>query len=315
MKILIEAKKETNYLTTTAIGKDYYQTWYEYVYPTWKRYCNEYGIGLIIFDEDIDNQDNEHYKNGAWQKLLIGDYILNHNLNINNVCFLDTDILISPYSPNIFDCHNDEKIGVVSELKKIPYQDIDLLKRKIAFGRHHYYDKDYPLDSSLFMTNEQLWNYFDLPVKDDYFCSGVFVFNVKKHSKHLKEWYNKYKQHDDKLGNWDETFFNHEVQSSGFIQWLDYRFQALWCFEVVYKYPFLYNFGRYNNDLIRECIEASLGINYFLHFSGFWHDGKMYKQVKVFNDEKLKDVQLFKNYLKTPVTGEPKGKQKPKVNA
>jgi len=65
--------------------------------------------------------------------------------------------------------------------------------------------------------------------------------------------------------------------------------------------------------LIKQCIEASLFTNYFLHFAGSWHEGKMWEQVKVFDTpESLAMFQDFAEYLKTPVYGKPLGAIKPK---
>ncbi|MDR0581284.1 MAG: hypothetical protein LBG04_04210 [Holosporaceae bacterium] len=306
MKILIEAKK--NYIVTTAIGYNYYNDWYRYAYPTWRKYCDRFGIGLIVFEKNLIDENDPHFKCGAWQKLLIGNEIVSKKLDIVNVCHLDTDILISPIAPNIFDYYDNNNFAAVSSIYNIPYDDM-YAKRIMSFHRHYDYEDNYPLDSSVFMSLENLWKYYRLPFQKDYFCSGVFVFNVKSHEGLLKEWF--YKYSSDALGGYEEVNLNYEIQNYGNVQWLDYRFQALWVFEVPYKYPFLYS-RRKNKSLIRECIEASLMINYFLHFAGSWHECQVWKQVKILNKKKLLEIENFVKYLNTPVTGEPKGRIAPK---
>ena len=117
-------------------------------------------------------------------------------------------------------------------------------------------------------------------------------------------------------GGGEQIFLNHLVQSKGLVDWLEYRFQAMWTYEMANKYPFLYS--DYPNDLtlIKQCIEASLFTNYFLHFAGSWHEGKMWEQVKVLDTpETLAMFSAFDEYMKMPVTGKPKGSIKPKDNA
>ena len=97
-------------------------------------------------------------------------------------------------------------------------------------------------------------------------------------------------------------------------KWLDYKFQALWFYEIAWKYPFLYDYGRYDDELINKCIESSLFTNYFLHFAGSWHECNMWKLGKSLkNTETQKQLEDFHAYLQIPVTGEPKGQIKPKA--
>ncbi|GBL20905.1 hypothetical protein EMGBS4_09650 [Acidimicrobiaceae bacterium] len=59
---------------------------------------------------------------------------------------------------------------------------------------------------------------------------------------------------------------------------------------------------------MKSCIEASLFTNYFLHFAGSWHEGKMWEQVRVFDTpESLSMFSDFAEYLKVPVFGKPLG--------
>jgi hypothetical protein len=109
----------------------------------------------------------------------------------------------------------------------------------------------------------------------------------------------------------DQTHVNYEVQNWGRVTWLDYRYQAIWAFEMAWKYPFLYRTGRDDPELIRECIEASLNANYFLHFAGSWHESEMWKIGAFFEGAKQIELENYQRYLGTAVTGEPKGYIKP----
>jgi hypothetical protein len=74
----------------------------------------------------------------------------------------------------------------------------------------------------------------------------------------------------------------------------------------------LYTTHQSNKALIRECIEASLFSNYFLHFAGSWHESDMWLVGDIMADPNvIKTHADFQDYMKQPLTGEPKGLIKP----
>ena len=121
MKILINPGKTKNIITTIAIGKKYYYTWEKYAFPTWEKYCKRHDLGLIVFDFDLVSKDDKFWKKPNWQKLLIGDVLKKKNLSICNVCYIDSDILINPTAPNVFDYYDPATVGLVSLRKNLPY--------------------------------------------------------------------------------------------------------------------------------------------------------------------------------------------------
>lgn len=316
MKILIDPSKTKNVIATIAIGNDYYFKWKDNAYPTWKQYCNRHELGLIVFDEDLLPQEESlFWKKPTWQKMLIGRELQKSGIEINNVCYLDTDILVNYTAPNVFDYHKKGSIGLVSQKFNLPYP-LDSVLRQIAFHRHYSYDKNYPLDSSLFMSLNQIYEYHGMAVQNDYACAGFFIFNVDEHALLMETWFKKYDSQVESLtGGGDEAHLNFEFQNWGNISWLDYRFHALWIYEMAWKYPFLYDYGRNNNELIRECIEASLFTNYFLHFAGSWYESDMWKVGGVLeNMQTQKQFEEFSEYSRMPVTGDPKGQIKPSMS-
>jgi len=311
MKVLIEPGHSKNLLTTIAIGEDYYDSWKAYAFPGWAKYCRRHGLGLVVFGENLIGGKHKFWKKATWQKLLIGEILKRSQFKVENVCYLDTDILISPMAPNIFEFYYSEAIGLVSKRKNLPFPYESMLRR-LAFLRHACYDKRYPLDSSLFMSLKQLYEYHGLPVQSDEACMGLIVFNVPKHADIMRGWFEKYERNVQSVTNGgDQTHVNYEMQNWGNIQWLDYRFQAIWAFEMAWKYPFLYEFFRENSDLIRKCIEASLYANYFLHFAGSWYESDMWKIKGVFDGDEKKLLQDYSFYLDMLVTGDPKGMIRP----
>ena len=310
---MIQPGKSGNVLATIAIGDAYLEPFMKYAFHTWEMYCKRHDLGLILFDDHLIEQAHPDWKNPYWQKFLIGEALNKATAKVNNVCCLDTDILISPLAPDIFGGRNEAKVGLISKRKNLPLEHHQLLRR-MAFLRNRFYDKAYPLDSSLFISLVDYYAEVGLEVQPDDACSGVFVYNCSTHGPLLAKYYRSFGQEImEQDGGGEQRFLNHFVQSQNLVEWLDYRFQALWTYEIASKYPFLYGEYRSNLSLIKTCIEASLFTNYFLHFAGSWHEGKMWEQVRVFDtSESLSMFSDFDDYQKVPVFGKPLGQIKPK---
>ena len=317
MKVLIPPGKSGNVLATIAIGDQYLDPFMKYAYHTWEMYCHRHDLGLILFDDHLIPKTDPKFKNPFWQKLLIPKVLKESGLNISNVCHLDTDILINPFAPNIFTGHDPKKIGLISQMKRLPYDRHEVLRR-VAFLRNRFLSSTYPLDSILFASIEQLFQFSSLTPQNDYACTGVFLFSPEHHSDVITNFFNEFDESvitPDSGG--EELHFNYIVQSQKLDEWLDYRFQAIWIYEVAWKYPFLYEEkNRKDTELIRSCIESSLFANYFVHFAGPWHESQLWKQVSWFQDaQTVSRFKDFSDYLQTPVTGKPKGSIKPKDNS
>jgi hypothetical protein len=307
-KIIRKPGKSRNILATIIISKKYIDNWNKYFYKNWIMYAKKYDLGLIIFTDFIDNSTEK--KKPTWQKLLIGSFLkkeLNY-LKINNICYLDSDILINIYrAPNIFNFHKKEKLTVVSQYKNLPFTLNEILRR-ISFFRNVHYSKRYPLDSAIFMKPHQIFQYHKFKRFDDYFCAGLFIFNMTKYSKLMANWYYKYSRNFHTLTLGDEPVLNYEFQNNKNLNWIDYKFQAIWSYEMAWKYPFLYGFGKKNIKLQKQCVSTSLFENYFLHFAGSWPESKMYKlnnDFKINND--LNEIKDFLNYMKKKIYAIPKG--------
>jgi hypothetical protein len=312
MKVIIEPASSGNIIATIAMGTAYFEAWQTYALPTWKKYCEKHELGLVVFDEDLLDKTEQVWKKATWQKLLMGSYLSERLKNVTNVCYIDSDFLINYYAPNIFDFYDPNTIGLVSQYTNMPYEELEV-KKRIAYFRHYYYDEKYPLDSALFMSLKQIFEYHHLPVQNNYACAGLIVFNLQNHSNMMKTWFEKYDRNVHSItGGGDECHFNFEVQNWGKITWLDYKFQALWTYEMAWKYPFLYDKGRNNTELIRECIEASLFTNFFLHFAGSWYESEMWKIGGILESEESQiKFERFTAYMQEPVTGIPVGQIKP----
>lgn len=312
MQILIHPGKANNIIATLAIGDSYYRDWHQFAFPSWQQYCRKHSLGLVVFEVDLLSIDDPYWKKATWQKLLIGSTIAKLMPEVNNVCYLDTDILINPNAPNVFDDHDESTVGLVSVFYRAPYS-IEEAQKRLSYYRHHYYSQNYPLDSAAIMTKDDIYEHHGFPVQDDFACAGFFVFNVKAHSEQFNSIFYQYRSDVESLTNGgDQSHFNHEVLSKMKVSWLDYRYQAIWVFEMAWMYPFLYDYGRHDDSLIRRCVESSLFNNYFLHFAGSWHESEMWKMDAIMQDEAVLNLySQCNNYVNTPITIRPKGTIKP----
>ena len=312
MKVILPLGRTRDLIATIAIGQAYYSDWEKYALPSWTEYCHNNGLGLVVFDRGLISADEIKWKKATWQKLLIGETLISSGIDANNVCYLDSDILINPFAPNIFNNYDSTTIGLTSKRKNLPFP-LEEVLRRIAFLRHNCYDKKYPLDSALFMSLEQLYGYHGLKVQEDEACMGLIVFNVDNHSKLMHSWFDKYDRTVRSLTNGgDQTHTNFEILNWGKVSWFDYRFQAIWVYEMAWKYPFLYDYGRENKPLIRKCVEAALHQNYFLHFAGSWHESNFWKLGDFLSsDIEKKKLENYHKYLQNPVTGMSVGMVKP----
>ena len=312
MKVLINPKNSENYIVTIAIGDIYFNNWEKYALPSWEYYCKKFDIGLVIFTTDLISKDDKKWKKANWQKLLIGEELINNGLKVNNICYLDTDIIISPIAPDIFLNFDEESISMVSLRKNLPY-DYNEVLRRVAFFRNLYYDETYPLDSALFISIHDLYKFHDLEPVEDEACTGFYIFNVEKKSKIMYDYFFKIESSIISItGGGEQTHFNHFLQTNTKIKWLEYKYQAIWVFELAWKYPFLYKFKDNHSDLINECINSSLLENYFLHFAGSWHESKMWKNYQ-FDLNNLEIYNKYSTYKKIPVYGNPIGIIKPNI--
>ena len=303
-----------NFLVTIAIGSKCYRDWRLYAKDNWIKYCKKHSLGLIVILKDLIDKKNFYWKKPTWQKMLLAQYLKSfYKSKIKNICYLDTDILINPFSPNIFKHHKQNKISLISETYNLPY-DLNIIRKKISFYRNKYYSKKYPLDSSLFMSVKQKYQFHNLKPQKDYACAGVFVVNVKKFSKTMKNWFYKYTKDIKTLtGGGDEPLLNYELFNTKKINLIDYKFQALWLYEMAHKYSFLYQYGKKKNKIIKMCIEETIANNYFLHFAGSWYEGRMWKIKNIFKNYKtLNNNKKFAIYLKKKFTGKAKGRIIPK---
>ena len=66
-----------------------------------------------------------------------------------------------------------------------------------------------------------------------------YLFSILNYSvTFLKKIYYKYSKNFNTLTSGDEPVINYEFQKNVKLKWLDYKYQAIWVYEMANKYPF-----------------------------------------------------------------------------
>ena len=218
-----------NCIVTIAIGDRYLADWEKYALESWHKYAERNDLGLIAVTEDLIPSSDEYWKKATWQKLLLADTLTKAFPKIGNMLYLDTDILINPYAPNVFENYDGESYALVSKYKNLPYA-IETLHRRFVFSRNRYYDSSYPLDSLVFASVRDIYLHSGLEPVDDHACAGFFMVNPHLVAAEMRTWFFKYKSNQETLTGGDQTHFNWEILRTKRVQWMPYEFQALWVF-------------------------------------------------------------------------------------
>lgn len=293
-------------LVTTAIGHTYFDDWEGYSLPSWERYASEHGLGIACVTSDLISLDDPDFKNGSWQKLLAPAAVIEKFPFIERICLLDTDIQIGPFAPDIFSHAPEGKYSVVSQLKNLPFN-LEEVLRRMAFFRHHFFSEEYPLDSFLLGDVFEEFTDLSLTPPPDYFCAGVVVLD-NKHARQMRDWFFEGGASQNFHG-WEQTHLNYWIQREDH-SWLPYEFQALWNYELAWKYPFLYAEGQslVRSTTARECADASLWNNHFLHFAGSWYESSVWKSPPPHNRARTAPMhQDFHDFRQTSVSGSKHG--------
>lgn len=309
---VIKASKSGNYLVTIAIGETYEARFQKNSLETWEKYAEKHELGIILFYDHLIDKSHPKWKKPTWQKLLIGSILLESGYPIKYVCYLDTDIIINPFSPNIFNYSVSKKISVVSLRNNLPFH-YDHTLKKLALLRKKYIDPKYPLDSALFANLKTLYGYQSLPIQSDEFCAGLLLFNPHELAKQMEDWFYLYDQHVESITDGgDQIHLNYHILSSNLASFLDYEFQAIWAFEAANYYPFLFIDGFNDRSLYKECIKSTLMRVNFLHFAGSWPESSTFSLDKFSLDFVYLDLyREYNDYLNINVSGKPIGKIRP----
>tara|TARA_Y100001954_G_C15798985_1_gene599058 strand:+ start:760 stop:1695 length:936 start_codon:yes stop_codon:yes gene_type:complete len=290
-----------------AIGDKCYSNFELFCLPFALQYCINNNINLACVTSDIFDADTASCISGkkkTWQKFLIPQLIFKKYPTAKLVCYFDSDILFNPYAGSIFSLASHDVISLVSMKHNLPYDDF-FCRKTISFLRNRYYSSDYPLDSAIFMSYDDIYRYHGFKVFDDFACAGLFVC-PKQFASNLSMIYYKYDIHNNSLtSGGDQPAFNFEIRSNFPVGNLPYSCQALWSWEMAHRYRHLYTSSSLKD--INNAITSTLLSNLALHFAGSWPDSRMYMNTSLFSYVYNQENLEFFRYLSLQPQGIPLG--------
>ena len=142
---------------------------YEFSINSWKRYAETNSCELFVLNQHIDSE----YMKPQWIKMYILDILDSNNIDYDQVLYVDSDTIIKPDAPNIFDLSENKFCAVAN------YGDYDWVLRSI---------ENY---------SKELFDNYSFPYYK-YFNSGVLLFN-KTHKEFFKQIQNFYEWNHSKI--------------------------------------------------------------------------------------------------------------------
>lgn len=290
------ASKDGNVIVTVAIGEKYMERWESISLPFWKEYCIRNNLGLYAITAALAIEKDLR---ADWQKLLVGKILVKHGVEAKNICFVDYDIIPNVFAENIFNYHIINKIGFVSERMRLPYGKIKNVKKKLAFERNNATNGEYPVDSYLHREVNDVFRDHDIKFKSkEYGCGGLFMFNNKEYGEYLSSGVDIVNTSKLYANEGEEVYLNYLIQNTKSVNWLQYKWHTLWCYEVSEKYPILYKYKE--PELVLACIINTLKKSNFLHFVGSWEkwawkivEGKSeYIKKELYQYDKISQIDL-----------------------
>jgi len=266
-------------IVTSAVGNEYFERWKAFSFPTWKRYAHEHQLGIVVVLNRLIVGPESIAKNASWDKLLAPLLLSQHFPKIERVALLDTDVVISPFAPNLFDLSEPGSYSVVSQERGLPFP-IREVRQRIALLRQWFYDDDYPQNSILQATAEEVFSLQGLPAHPDYFCAGLIVLDSSLFEDLANCHASISSDRAQSSFAWEEPFVNDWIQSRNHI-WMPYEYQAIWLFEMAWYYPHLYGLVSNvpGNRAVADVIGSVMLNRFFLHFAGSWFEADAWKNI------------------------------------
>jgi len=293
-----------DYIGTVAIGQEYLSRWEALSLPWWNLYCSQHGLGLVALVKPFHDPGR---KRVDWQKLLLGKAVIESGLEARNICFVDYDMLPNPFAPNVFN-QVDEQVGFVSQIKNLPYGDVNATQRRVAFHRNRVTGGRYPLDSSITARPQDIFERVGLSPLSDFGCGGLLVFNSGSHAHYFEDVFYRYTSQSvpaDDPG--EQVFLNYHIQRETELKWLNYEWQTLWFYEMANYYPWLYEKVNRSPERVNDAVLSVLLRANFLHFVGSWEKWAWPATRSLFKPEILEQLASFWEYrnstLRSPTLG------------
>jgi hypothetical protein len=264
-------------LVTLTIGDRYIANYKRFCHDSWNKYAQKHNLDLVVIASMIDDSLRAQSRSPAWQKCLI----LSHEdvKKYDQVAWVDSDILINPTSPSVFEDVPIEMIGAVDCWATPNWED-----HRIWLERtYEYWSKN----GVKFVNNISATDYYKNFGLEGEFQSvvqtGVLVLSPKYHNELLEHVYNNYEDKGEASWNYEMRPLSYEILTNKMARWLNHKFNMGWIDIKQNLYPFLNTSDSYihramnkmlrtiglppKSSLATKCATTAFLNNYFLHFA------------------------------------------------
>jgi hypothetical protein len=255
-----------NALVTLAVGRDYDERFERLCRPNWTAYAERHGLDLLVFKHSLDESTRAQGRSPAWQKCLILG--VPEIARYERVAWVDSDIIVNPAGPSLFDAVPAERIGVTDE-HAFPHPEIrQALLRKIIESVPDAGEMNKRFWRA--WQNPSAWHeYSGLPGGQKHIVqTGVMVLSPKHHRALLEHVYHAYEDRGSKAFNYEMRPLSHEIQKEGFPHFIDPRFNALVWWLFLFLNP---GGGTPTEEQMRDFLKHIYERSHFLHFAGAAH--------------------------------------------
>lgn len=265
-------------IVSLVVGKRHTRLFRRYAEASWRAYANRIGADLVVFDHQIDDSETARRRSVSWQKCLavqhasVGKY--------RQVAWLDSDIVIAPSAPSVFD---DVPVECVGAVDAYGFPDRERAALALAQCYAGWRAKGVPFIDNA--TPEEYHTVYGLPHGYDRVVqAGVMVLDPRVHGPIFRYVYERYRDRGGAEWNYEMRPLSYELQRQASVHWLDPRFNAVWGTLRVLDYSHILNprahrvwraldhlacavnAGRHREA--RRCVADALAASYFLHFAG-----------------------------------------------
>lgn len=261
-------------IVTLTIGKKYIRNFRRFCDGPWKAYAQKHSLDLIVLTDSLDSTSRAQSRSPAWQKCLILSQ--REIQKYDQVAWVDSDILINPRSPNIFDNVPIEMIGAVDDYATPNKED-----HEVGLERLYEHWSQNGIKFIRNLTATEYHKNFGLPGEyQSVVQTGVLVLSPKYHNDLFQHVYNEYDDKGPAYWNYEMRPLSYEILKHNLAYWLNPKFNMPWSYTKQFLYPFLNTQNTFIHILLKmsgltlkaslttKCATTAYLNNYFLHFAG-----------------------------------------------
>lgn len=265
-------------LVTITVGETYISNFRKHCHDLWNSYAHHHNLDILVISDLLDNSTRASMRSPAWQKCLILSQTAVQKYD--QVAWIDSDILINPASPSVFEGVPQDKIGAV-DVCETPNREDRLMLLSRLYDYWTKTGKEYVsnLTATEYHTKFGLQGSFNSIVQ-----TGVLVMSPKHHRELLEHVYYSYEEKGEPYWNYEMRPLSYEILVNNLEHWINPKFNMMWPMLKQFYYPFLETKGRlydrivnklislkllsYHFSLHSKCATTAYLNNYFLHFGG-----------------------------------------------